>query len=271
MTPIWQQSNSLAARFWEKGILEDCPVYDMHAHMGYHDSIYFKRCSPEAMVAHLRRIGVRRLVFSHDMALAGIMRNAEIVEICKQFPDILRMYVSINPHFQENIKEDLAMFDKWQPYAIGLKFLADYHKVPVTDKAYEYAWKFADERGIPVLNHTWGTSPFNGGKVMYEATQKYPNAKTFLGHCIFGEWDYAARCVNESSNVYLELTAVPGERNRIEQLVSAVGSKKILFGTDLPWFDEYQAVGGVLAAKISDEEKRDILYRNAQEIFGNDR
>ena len=131
--------------------------------------------------------------------------------------------------------------------------------------------KFADERGIPVLNHTWGTSPYNGGKVMYEAISRYPNAKTFLGHCIFGEWDYAVKCVNDFDNVYLELTAVPGERSRIEKLVEATSSKKILLGTDLPWFDEYQAVGGVLSAKISDEEKRDILYRNAQKIFGDDK
>ena len=271
MSSIWKESGTLAARFWEKGILEDCPVYDMHGHMGPHDSIYFNRCSAEDMVAHMRRIGVRRFVFSHDQALAGLIRNEDVVEICKQFPDILRMYISINPHFQENIKEDLAKYDQWKPYVVGLKFLADYHEIPVTDRAYEYAWKFADERGIPVLNHTWGTSPYNGGAVMYEAISRYPNAKTFLGHCIFGEWDYSEKCINDFDNVYLELTAVPGERNRIEKLVAATSSKKILFGTDLPWFDEYQAVGGVLSAKITDDEKRDILYRNAQEIFGDDR
>ena len=103
---------------------------------------------------------------------------------------------------------------------------------------------------------------------MYEAISRYPNARTFLGHCIFGEWDYSEKCVNDFDNVYLELTAVPGERGRIEKLVDAVGSKKILYGTDLPWFDEYQAVGGVLAARISDEDRLNIFYKNVERLLG---
>ena len=54
----------------------------------------------------------------------------------------------------------------------------------------------------------------------------------------------------------------------IEKLTGLVGSEHLLFGTDQPWFDEYQAVGGVLSARISDEDKRNILYRNAERIFG---
>ena len=104
---------------------------------------------------------------------------------------------------------------------------------------------------------------------MLEIAQKYPNVKFFMGHCIFGEWDYARRVVTETNNnVWLELTAVPGERGRIEMLVDAVGSERILYGTDLPWFDEFQAIGGVLSAKISEDDMRNILYRNADNILG---
>ena len=79
------------------------------------------------------------------------------------------------------------------------------------------------------------------------------------------------RCVKESAgNVWLELTAVPGERGRIEDLVRRVGSKRILYGTDLPWFDEYQAVGGVVSADITEDDMRNILYRNAESILGKD-
>lgn len=103
---------------------------------------------------------------------------------------------------------------------------------------------------------------------MLEAAQKYPHAKFLMGHCIFGDWEYARRVVKETAgNVYLELTAIPGENGRIEQLVEDVGSDRILYGTDMPWFDEYQAVGGVLSARISEDDMRNILYRNAQKIL----
>jgi len=265
---IWEQPGTLAAKFWNDG-KADFPIYDMHGHMGTHNAIYFKRCEAEDMAKHLRRIGVKHLCFSHHGSLWGSMRNADVVEICRRFPDLYRMYVGIVPQFQDNIKEDLALFDKWAPYAIGLKFLADYHRTVLTDKKYEYALKFADERGLPALFHTWGGSGCNGGKVMLELVHRYPHIKIFIAHSLFGEWDAAVQCVKEGNgNVRLELTAIPGERNLIEMLCERVGSENLLFGTDMPWFDEYQAVGGVLSANISEEDMRNILYKNAVKLMG---
>ncbi|MPN60019.1 hypothetical protein SDC9_207742 [bioreactor metagenome] len=53
----------------------------------------------------------------------------------------------------------------------------------------------------------------------------------------------------------------------IEKLVAGAGSERILFGTDLPWFDEYQAVGGIVGAKISEDDMHNILHRNAQRLI----
>ena len=153
---FWERKGTLANQFWEKGIVPDCPIYDMHGHMGPHYGIYFNRCQPEKVVEHLKHAGVKHLVFSHhDVLFGSNMRNAQVVEICKAFPEHLRMYIGINPHYPEYIREDLAQFDQWRPWAVGLKFLCDYHRVPATDPKYQYALDFANERGIPILNHTW--------------------------------------------------------------------------------------------------------------------
>ena len=265
---IWEKQGSIAEAFWKNG-KADFPVYDMHGHMGSHNAIYMKRCEPDTMAAHLRRIGVKRLLFTHHEVLWGSMRNAQEYEICRQYPDLYRMYVGINPNFQDNIREDLALYDTWKPFVAGLKFLPSYHLVSVLDKRYEYALKFADERGLPCLFHTWGRCNCCGGPLMLELVQKYNNIKFLLGHSIHGEFDYAERCVKESAgNVYLELTAIPGENGVIERFVESVGSERIFFGTDMPWFDEYQAVGGVVSARVSEDDVRNILYRNAQRLLG---
>jgi hypothetical protein len=267
-TSIWETPGTLAAKFWNEG-RADIPICDMHGHMGTHNGIYMKRSDPESMARHLRRIGVKHLVFSHHHVVFGTMRNAEVVEICRRYPELYRMYVGIIPRYPEFVREDLAEFDKWTPYAVGLKCLADYYKIPLTDPAWEYALKFADERALPVLFHTWGGSKYNGGEIILKLVQTYPRIKFFLGHSLYGEWDMAERIVKESNgNVWLELTAIPGEYRRIEKLVAAVGSDRLLYGTDLPWFDEYQAVGGVLSAEISEDDMRNILYRNADGIMG---
>ena len=267
---IWEQPGTLAYKFWNEG-RADIPIYDMHGHMGTHNGIYMHRSDPESMAEHLRRIGVKHLVFSHHHVLFGNMRNAEVVEICRRYPDLYRMYVGIIPRYPENIREDLANFDRWAPYAVGLKCLADYYKIPLTDPSWEYALKFADERALPVLFHTWGKSKYNGGEIMMKLVQKYHRLKFFVGHSLYDEWDTAERIVKESAgNVWLELTAIPGEYGRVEQLAAAVGSDRLLYGTDLPWFDEYQGVGGILSTELTEDDMRNILYRNAERILGKD-
>jgi len=267
---IWEKENSIAKTLWETG-RTGFPIYDMHAHMGKHYAQYHARCEAPEMIRHARRIGVKRICFSHYAVLRGSESNALAADICREHPDILRMYMGINPNYPDRMRHDLALYDSFRPFAVGLKFLADYHKVPVTSPAYAYALDFASERGLPVLNHTWGGSAFNGGQVMFEAVQRYPKVKFILGHSIFGEWDWAERCVRESAgNVYLELTAIPGERGIVEDLVRRVGSERILYGTDLPWFDEYQATGGVVSADITGDDMRNILYRNAEKLLGKD-
>ena len=265
---LWEDENTIAGKIWKTG-RANFPIYDVHAHMGKHYAMYHARCEAQDMIKHAERIGVKKLCFSHNEALFEVGGNQKAIETCKQNPDILRMYVGINPNYPDQIRQDLSNFDSWQPYAVGLKVLASYHKVKATDPKYEDALNFASLRELPVLFHTWGGSEYDGGKVMLELVQRYPKIKFILGHSIFGDWDAAERCCKEGNgNVFLELTAIPGERNIIEDLVRRVGSEHILFGTDLPWFDEYQAVGGVLSARITEDDVRNILYRNAEKLFG---
>ena len=264
-------THPLARRFWEEG-RADVPICDMHGHMGSLNTIYFARAEAGRMVAHMKRIGVRRLVFSHHHALfEPSFRNERAWAICREYPEILRMYVAINPHYPEHVREDLARFDAWRPFAVGLKFLPDYHQVPLSDRRYEYALRFAGERKLPVLCHTWGGSACNGFPQLSETVQRHPDVVFFAAHALFGDWDGAERLVRESpGNVYLELTALPGERGILARLTASVGSERLLFGTDLPWFDEYQAVGGVLAADITEQDMRNIFHANAERILGRD-
>ena len=52
------------------------------------------------------------------------------------------------------------------------------------------------------------------------------------------------------------------------ELLAGAGSRKLVFGTDFPWFSHYYYIGALLGAGVDDEALRDILYRNAQRILG---
>ena len=63
------------------------------------------------------------------------------------------------------------------------------------------------------------------------------------------------------------LTALFDDRGIIEKFAGEVGSERMLFGTDLPWFDPHQAVGVLLTARISDEDRHNICHRNAEKLL----
>ena len=79
--------------------------------------------------------------------------------------------------------------------------------------------------------------------------------------------DEAIALAKEFSNVYLELTAVFDDRGVIEKFVDAGLAPKMLFGTDLPWFDPHHAIGALLCADITDEDRHMILHRNAANLL----
>src|SRR4051794_8390581 len=57
----------------------------------------------------------------------------------------------------------------------------------------------------------------------------------------------------------------PHVNGLIEYMVETAGSRKVGFGSDLPWYSQHYHAGAVLFAHISDEARHDILHRNAEQ------
>jgi predicted TIM-barrel fold metal-dependent hydrolase len=261
-------ASELAAEFWEHGRAESCPVYDMHGHMGPLASIFFPRCEPADMVRSMDGSGVRMLCFSHHSALMSPdVGNSLAIEAVRQFPDRFRAYLAVNPHYPELSAADLAAYDALSDVYVGLKLLADYHKVAIDDEPYRAALEFANERGILVLSHTWGGSSFDGPDNVRRVAERYPNVRFLAGHSFHPHWDAAVAVADDCPNVWLELTAVLGFRSALEMMCDGAGSERMVYGTDLPWFDEHQCIGSVLCAEITDEDRHNILHRNAEKLL----
>ena len=260
--------SELAREFWEHGKSESCPIYDMHGHMGYHGAIYFPRPRADDMVRTMDECGVRMLVFSHHSSLfCPELSNRPSVEAVRRHPDRLRAYCAVNPNHPEQLAADLATLDDLADVYVGFKFLPDYHGIALTDERYAPAWEYANRRELLVLTHTWGGSPLDGPAVLREVVTRYPRVKLLLGHSCHGDWDGAVALARDFPNIFLELTALFDDRGIIEKFVNEAGSDRMLFGTDLPWFDPHQAVGVLLNADITDSDRHNICHRNAEELL----
>ena len=269
-TPAWAARSDIGRDFWKDGRSAGCPVIDAHAHMGSWKGIYFPCAEHEQMVKRMDRAGVQTIVFSHHAALSSPdVMNRLSVEAARAHPGRLQAYCVYHPAYQEIAEAELASYDSFPDVYSGLKLHGDMHGIPYTDPRYAPALEFADRRELPVRVHSWGSSANSGTAVIRAIAEKYPRVRLLLGHSLHNDWDGAIAVARDFPHVFLELCAVLDERSGVlERFVEAVGSQRGLFGTDVPWFDFHYYIAGVLAADITDEDRRNVLHRNARRLFG---
>lgn len=281
----------LAQEFLELGHSPSCPIIDMHGHIGPFYGCYLPSSPLDRMRHRLHRSGVSRIVCSHHSALACDVErgNSQMQDVVNAHPDDFLAYWVINPHYPDITRKDLQSFHQRQGF-VGLKFWPDYHLVPVNAPKYAFALDYANEHGLLVLVHTFGESPFDAPALLGEAAERYPNARFLMGHSGYGEWERSVSIARDLSNVYLDLTSVvqaldfsqmpggslmpsvpsltPHVNGLIEYMVENAGSKKVVFGSDLPWYSQHYHAGAVLFSRISDDARHDILHRNAERLLG---
>lgn len=281
----------IAQEYLEHGHSETCPIIDMHGHVGPFYGCYLPSSPIDRMRHRLKRCGVRRIVCSHHSALACDVErgNQQMQEIVTAHPDEFLAYWVVNPNSPDITKRDLRAFHDRTGF-VGLKFWPDYHLVPVNSPKYRPALEFADEHGLLVLVHTFGESPFDAPALLADAAGRHPRARFLMGHSGYGEWETSVAIARDYPNVYLDLTSVvqaldfsqmpggslmprvpaisPHVNGLIEFMVATAGSRKIVFGSDLPWYSQHYHAGAVLFSRISDEARHDILHRNAERLLG---
>ncbi len=280
----------IAREYMATGRSESCPIVDMHGHLGPFGGSYLPGAPLEKMRATLQRCGVRRIVCAPHAALFGNVHagNALMQRTIDAFPGQFLGYWASNPNYPEATAEGLAHYPQARGF-VGFKLLPDYHTCPLDDARYDPVLAYAHERRLLVLVHTWGGSPFDAPQQLAKVARRYPQATFLMGHSGYGDWPAATQAARELANVYLELTAVYvahdfamqptgsgtpvalpsclSVNGVIEYMVARCTSKKIVFGTDLPWYSPHYAAGAILFARIDDEARHDILHGNAERLL----
>ena len=261
-------TSELAQRFWEEGRLADCPILDFHAHMHDWSALFLPRCQPEDMLRTMDACNVVMALFCGHVTLSvPAVGEALDMEVVKRFPDRFRAYHAVMSNHLDS-EADLERMESNRDVFVGLKFHPDTYGVPLSDPRHEPYWRYADERGLLVLSHTWGHSDKDGPEEVEKVVREYQNLVFIAGHSFHDEWERGPELVERHPNLYLELTAVLDNRGALDMFVERCGSERILFGTDLPWFSTHHGIGAVLSAEMSDEDRRNIFYRNGEKLLG---
>ena len=246
--------------------LDDLFIFDVHAHYGRSTVASLCDTFEDGILKTMNALGVNGICMSADAALNGDTEygNGLVFNAVKNHPDRLFGYVSATPYYSQ--AEEFEKYFK-NPNMLGIKIHALCQETEIDDERYAPAYEFANKNKLPVLFHTW--NDWEVEKVISVA-KKYPDASLIIGHSAVTEYT-AKLCVikacREYDNVYADTAISTTYDGAIDWIVDKIGSDKLLYGSDLPFFDARQGFGRVAMSNLSDGDKEKIFGLNAKRIF----
>ena len=250
-------------------MVKNIKAIDMHMHIN-HGGRFDSQQSEyhDATISNLTKMSkicnVERMfcsTFSSVLSTEDVFLENEYMFELSQKMDNLYQWVVIDPRNKSTYFQAEKMLDSKK--CVGIKLHPVCHKYSLIDYGNEI-FSFASDHSAIVLIHPEGNPDY-----IIPFANKYPNVKFIMAH--MGSWDIGtdANAIEfaQNDNVYMDTSGIASSKNYvIEAVVSRVGSKRILFGTDT-YACGFQR-GRIEYAQISDDDKVNILRKNAEQLFG---
>jgi predicted TIM-barrel fold metal-dependent hydrolase len=172
------------------------------------------------------------------------------------YPDKIIGEAVINPNYPSEVQNELE-----RCFSNGFKIFKLHPKVHnyrPDGINYKPVYEFCNDNKLVILSHTFGSPDF-----LEDMAKTYKNVTYIIGHGhekgyegLLRRYENVFQCISDSN-----------EFGDIERLTKEGGSDKLLFGTDALYFDPGFALGVLVYADISDDDKRKILGKNMLEIL----
>lgn len=153
----------------------------------------------------------------------------------------------------------------------GVKLHPDLQRFPVDDPRAMAIFERIEDRGLPVCVHTGDFRyDFSNPDRVARVLRTFPRLKFIGAH--FGGWsvwEEAARKLSGFDNLVVDSSSSfhwlePGQARG---LFSAFGTRRVLFGTDYPFWDQQQDIDFLLSLGFGEEEYERIFWKNMAEMF----
>ena len=238
---------------------------DIHSHFNHgspfdcpQKPIHFR--SLEFMKAECDRFGIPFVGMSTYASLLYhpecVFEENEYLYDLVQKTDWMYQWVVIDPRQEKTYAQAEQMLG--HPKVLGIKIHPSYHGYDILDYA-DSLFAFAEEHNAVMLMHPQHIPE------MPKFADKYPGTKLIIAH--LASMDHIEAVASaKNGNIYVDTSAGGVSLNNIiEYAVSRLGSEKILFGTDT--YACSYSYPRIALADISTEDKENILWKNAVEMF----
>ncbi len=250
--------------------LEGELVIDAHTHMGPYFNFHIPDNDAGSMIEVMDRLGVNMACTSPHVGITPDFRmgNDMATQAVQDHPGRFFGYITVNGNYPDDIPEEIERC--YNMGMRGFKIHPSLHGYPANGENLRPMWEFADEKGLPVLSHTWAGDRTCSPGILGKLAEEYPNVQVILGHSggTLAGYDEAVEAAKKQENVFLETCGSSVVYGMIERFVREVGADRILFGSDMPFVNANAQIGKILYAKIPDQDKRKILGLNMAGIIG---
>ena len=241
-------------------------LLDGHMHVGRVAQFHTSGSRAEEIVGKMDLMGIRLGVISALGGSGDYTRcNRLTAEVVESYPDRFVGLIVLNPNYLDGMEAEIESC--WSSGRFkGIKLHPAIHRYPIDGPVYRTIYDRAAALQCPVLVHTWGVEDVTLFDVL---ASDFPRTKFILGHS-GGELPAVLKATAVAArhpNLYLDTTCTWMYSGLIERMVEGAGSKKIVYGSDAVWNSMSAAVGRIVFAQITDDEKRDILGLNMKRLL----
>ena len=157
----------------------------------------------------------------------------------------------------------------------GLKLHPEYQEFALLEPRMEKIWCTLEELSMPVLIHAGQDigfePPFHSCPADFaELSRRHPALTIVAAHCGgWRLWDDVEKFL-PGTNVLIDTSfskLYMKDPNQFLRLIRAVGTSKVLFGTDSPWQDLPDAINDVKTCGLNDSELEDVFWNNAAKVW----
>ncbi len=254
--------------------LKNLDVVDAHAHI-VRDSDHVAyspvlHSSADEIRENNQRLGIKQSCISDWLAiwLDHEIGNESTLDAVTRFPDHFIGYAAFDPTHVTNWESEI---ERWylKNHFLGIKPYYPRTLIPYNDERWNPVFEFCNKHHLFALLHPSD----NFVAEVENISKRYPGLRFLLAHSglSFKHASDVCEIAKRHENVYLELTFTDVLDGVIEFIVSKVGSHKVLFGTDQPLRDPSPQLGWVAYARLSEQEKTEILGVNMRKILSSTR
>jgi len=130
---------------------------------------------------------------------------------------------------------------------------------------------------VPILHHSWYVnlwdyptperqSERSEAHDIAALARDYPEARILMAH-LEGSGLRGVRDIENVPNIWVDTSGSQPFTGTLEYALDVLGADRILYGSDLFGRSLHSQLGRIFGAKMSDDERQQILWRNATSLF----